>query len=92
MSGAIINPDNFIITSNLNGIIIMKKKKPKLEEKCINCGACLSICPVGLNPLLLQNKKYQKKVKDKCLKCGLCTYICPSYINFFSFIKGESYE
>lgn len=92
MSGAIINPDNFIITSNLNGIIIMKKKKPKLEEKCINCGACLSICPVGLNPLLLQNKKYQKKVKDKCLKCGLCTYICPSYINFSSFIKGESYE
>ncbi len=92
MSGTIINPENFVITANLSGIIITKESKTNSEQPCLNCGACLNICPVGLNPLLLKNKEYFEKVKSKCLKCGLCTYICPSYINFNQIIEGESHE
>lgn len=92
MGGKIIDYHDFIITSDLNGIIIIKQAKPLKEKKCINCGACLNICPVNLNPLLFKDPNYLKKVQAKCLKCGLCTYICPSYINFNKIIEGDNHE
>ena len=44
----------------------------RIEEKCINCGLCYRVCPIGINPL---------KKNNKCIKCGLCNYVCPSKIN-----------
>lgn len=92
MSGKVIEPEEFIVTEDLTSVIIMKtetlEKITKKEGKCINCGACIDICPVGINPLLLKNKNYSQK--DKCLECGLCSYICPVYINFNN--KGDRNE
>lgn len=93
MSGKEIDINNLVITNDLTSILVIKKetieKAFKKEEKCLNCGACIDICPVGINPLLLKEKNY--KEKNKCLKCGLCSYICPVYINFnYSDIEGDS--
>ncbi len=93
MSGKEIDINNLVITNDLTSILVMKKetieKAYKKEEKCLNCGACIDICPVGINPLLLKDKNY--KEKNKCLKCGLCSYICPVYINFnYSDIEGDN--
>lgn len=93
MSGKEIDINNLVITNDLTGILVIKKetieKTYKKEEKCLNCGACIDICPVGINPLLLKEKNY--KEKNKCLKCGLCSYICPVYINFnYSDIEGDN--
>lgn len=93
MSGKEIDINNLVITNDLTGILVIKKetieKTYKKEEKCLNCGACIDVCPVGINPLLLKEKNY--KEKNKCLKCGLCSYICPVYINFnYSDIKGDN--
>jgi len=93
MSGKEIDINNLVITNDLTGILVIKKetieKAYKKEEKCLNCGACIDICPVGINPLLLKEKNY--KEKNKCLKCGLCSYICPVYINFnYSDIEGDN--
>lgn len=89
MGGLSINPDNFIITDDITSIHIMKKRVLPKSQKCLRCGSCIEICPVGINPLQLKNPKYYELVKDKCLKCGLCSYICPVYINFNEYIKGE---
>ncbi len=92
LKGQIIEPENFIIDENLDSILIMPKVPEKREEACIHCGACLNICPVEINPLLLREPNYLKKVQNKCLKCGLCSYICPSYINFNKYLNGGSNE
>ena len=44
------------------------------ETKCIGCGACASICPVGA--IKLVNGKAQINAK-KCIKCGSCAQFCP---------------
>ena len=92
MQGNPIDINNFVITNDIHSILIMKDKKIMEDSKCINCGACIDICPVNINPINLNNKRYRDKVYNKCLKCGLCSYICPVYINFNKVIKGESNE
>ncbi len=92
MTGHEITVKDFIITEDIDSIICMPKKANPKPLKCLNCGACTSICPVGISPILLSNSKYYNKVKDKCLKCGLCSYICPVYINFNDYLQGGKNE
>jgi len=44
------------------------------KEKCLRCGACVSVCPV----LALQLKE-DGIVHDskRCTLCGICEIICP---------------
>lgn len=48
------------------------KKKYKILEECVGCGACKTICPKHCiskgNPFTIQ--------EDKCIGCGLCTTRC----------------
>lgn len=44
------------------------------KEKCIGCGACSSICPVGAIKLIDGKATINK---DKCIKCGSCAQFCP---------------
>lgn len=45
------------------------------KEKCIGCGTCVSICPVGA----ISFDKDGKAVidKTKCIHCGACEASCP---------------
>ncbi len=43
-------------------------------EKCLSCGACVSMCPV--NAISFKNGKAFID-KKKCIKCGACKSICP---------------
>jgi L-aspartate semialdehyde sulfurtransferase ferredoxin len=48
----------------------------KDEELCIDCGACISLCPVKA---IVIEKDWTVDVKDKeCIGCKLCTYSCPT--------------
>ena len=61
------------------------------KSKCINCGLCMSSCPVGINPKYMhfnENKK-SKEYKEKCVNCGICSYVCPSKITLN---RGEPYD
>ena len=51
------------------------------EKKCIPCGACVSICPVGAITIVKGKAQINPK---KCIKCGKCTEICPPQILSFN--------
>ena len=59
-------------------IVVNKKGRIKIdEEKCINCGACVSLCPTGALQL---NEIFKLEFLDeKCMGCNICIDSCPRY-------------
>lgn len=63
-----------------------KNSMPALEDNpCINCGACVSVCPMRLRPNMLSRfvefEKYERcrdEHIETCIECGMCGYICPT--------------
>lgn len=53
---------------------------PKLievdDEKCFNCGACVSLCPVHVIKLKEDYSVFFDK--EKCSSCGICVEACPA--------------
>jgi len=46
------------------------------EEKCINCFACVRVCPVKAIEVKAE-KNYAVILPDRCIGCGSCLTICP---------------
>ncbi len=44
------------------------------RKKCITCGGCVSICPVGAISIV-DGKAFIDT--NKCVKCGGCMNFCP---------------
>ncbi len=46
------------------------------EDRCTNCGACITVCPAGafkLDPVT----RCVSFLNEKCLACGICLKTCP---------------
>jgi electron transport complex protein RnfC len=78
-----------------SGIISLTEIPPaRKNHTCINCGSCVSVCPMGLIPShfakLAEAEKFDElrehNITD-CMDCGSCTYICPAKINIAHAIK-----
>ncbi len=79
------NLKDVVITKEIESIVI-NKKRDKLVEECINCGACQKICPYKINV----KKCYFNNLNHKnCIGCGLCNYICPANIELKEIVKRE---
>lgn len=46
----------------------------KISDKCINCGACVSECPVDC---ISPGDEQHNIDADICIDCGTCAMICP---------------
>ncbi len=55
-----------------------------IEDKCVGCGQCSSLCPVNAISLVNEDKtvtdsESRAKIDDKmCLGCGVCVNNCPT--------------
>lgn len=45
------------------------------KDKCIGCGACVGLCPVGA--ISMDDAGKSEIDTAKCIKCGACEATCP---------------
>lgn len=46
------------------------------SNSCTNCGACVSVCPVGIHSISKDNQKHEVSQNIDCLGCGKCVEVC----------------
>ena len=88
LSGTSLPTDDFVITSDVNNVVVLLKSDTVISLNCIGCGKCADICPVKLTPTLIKKAYEKNKLSTleilnttKCVRCGLCSYICPSRVD-----------
>lgn len=47
------------------------------KGKCVGCGECEKICPVGAIRVIEGKAKVNYWIIPMCLGCGVCVYYCP---------------
>ena len=61
-----------------NDVIVNKKGRVIVDiEKCIDCGACISLCPT--DALHMDDRELLEYSLEKCIGCLLCIDSCPRY-------------
>jgi NAD-dependent dihydropyrimidine dehydrogenase PreA subunit len=68
------------ITESLkqNNIIVNKKGRVIInDDKCIDCGACISLCPT--DALHFDEEERLEFSYEKCIGCLLCLDSCPRF-------------
>lgn len=100
MGRAVCNISAPIIKGS-SGILLMNaiETQRKMESPCISCAKCVTVCPMGLEPYLINRMSRrnmfteleQHSVTD-CIECGSCSFTCPANIPLLDNIrlaKGE---
>ena len=70
-----------IITESLekNNVIINKKGRVLVDlTKCVDCGACICLCPT--EALHFNDEIRLEYLDDKCIGCLLCVDSCPRQV------------
>lgn len=61
-----------------NDIIVNKKGRVIIEiDLCIDCGACVSLCPT--DALHMDEKELLEYSLEKCIGCLICIDACPRF-------------
>lgn len=87
---------NVPVVKNTSAILAFTSeftKQPKTVS-CVKCGECVSRCPMGLSPALLNTyakaenyEMLQKLNITSCIECGVCSYTCQCRNNITQNIK-----
>jgi len=100
MMGKALNSLDVPVVKGTSGILVFPADRSlRVEQRtCIRCGRCVSVCPMGLEPILLA--QYAERgmwdlaevnmIMD-CMECGSCQYTCPSGRPLLDYIRlGKS--
>ncbi len=97
MRGVSVASLDLPVTKRTLGIVAFStvEARPPRETACIRCGACIEVCPWGLEPTRLfklirmgEENQAGREGLARCTECGCCSYACPSRIPL-SAILGE---
>lgn len=100
MGRAISALDAPMVKAN-GGILVLPESETGRPEAgpCIRCAKCVDVCPMKLEPYLLQilgEFGQATEAKDKgllnCMECGCCSYICPSNRPILDYIRLAKLE
>ncbi|MBE9483744.1 MAG: electron transport complex subunit RsxC, partial [Bacteroidetes bacterium] len=95
MGKALLSMDTPVVKGS-SGILILRESESKRVDvkNCIRCARCVSVCPMGLEAVLLAQlaememweESEQENVMD-CIECGSCHYTCPSGRPLLDYIR-----
>jgi electron transport complex protein RnfC len=96
MMGKALNSLEVPVVKGMSGLLLMPAGQALRVEvmPCLRCGRCISVCPMGLEPILLAQASYRNmwdlseanKVMD-CIECGSCHYTCPAGRPLLDYIR-----
>lgn len=96
MMGKALTSTDVPVTKGTSGVIVFQSKESKrgTDSACIRCGKCVSVCPMGLEPYLL-NRLSQRMMFENmehehvldCMECGSCSFECPANLPLLDYIR-----
>ncbi len=96
MMGKAVNALDIPVTKGTSGLIFMDENEARRSEQanCIRCGKCVGVCPMGLEPYLLEKlaerenfEECETELAHDCIECGSCSYTCPSARPLLDYIR-----
>lgn len=87
MMGISMRSINVPVVKGTSGILALTAKSAMLKPitPCLRCGRCVTACPMGLvpnvlEPLVLERlyTRFEEEGGMNCIECGSCTYMCPA--------------
>ena len=96
MMGKAVSALDLPVTKGTSGLILVDESEVLRREpqNCIRCAKCVGVCPMGLDPHLLE-KLAKKEFFDRCeaeaitdcIECGSCSFTCPAAIPLLDLIR-----
>ena len=96
MMGKTISTLDIPVSKGSSGLLIIDKSEATRDEvdNCIRCGRCVGVCPMGLEPYLIEKLADQRRIEEAefeaiadCVECGCCTYTCPANRPLLDYIR-----
>ena len=87
MMGPAVENLSYPTTKTTSGLILLSKAaaQPAQVNPCIRCGRCVEYCPMGLEPVEVNQAYAARDVQelgklhaDYCFNCGSCSFVCPA--------------
>ena len=87
MMGVAVTTDELPVLKQNNGLLAFGAEEARLLEPtdCIRCGRCVEYCPMGLEPVEVNQAYAARDVQelgklhaDYCFNCGSCSFVCPA--------------
>ena len=87
MMGPAVENLSYPTTKTTSGLILLSEAaaQPAPVNPCIRCGRCVEYCPMGLEPVEVNQAYAARDVQelgklhaDYCFNCGSCSFVCPA--------------
>ncbi len=96
MMGKTLTSLDVPVTKGCSGILVLQGEQHSRQAvgACIRCASCVSVCPMGLEPYLLEKlvglgrlEEAEKHAIRDCVECGSCSYVCPAKRGILDYIR-----
>ncbi len=96
MMGKAVSDMNAASVKSTSAFLLLTESETKRGEEisCIRCAKCVDVCPMGLEPYLLNRLSRAGRMEEleinmvhDCIECGSCMYTCPSNVPLLDTIR-----